>query len=327
MNLAAGNRHDIWRFRLDIPMGVGHINIYLLRCLDSGKTLLIDTGPRDKMVQEGICSALEHAGHPIESLDGLLLTHEHLDHWGGTRALQERNPSMELIAHPEAYQAMQHSRERSSFVDFLNAFGGAGQPFWFGPLVRTFYEKWAVPRFSEPPLERNLRLVSQGSLKDYGVNIVPLPGHSAYHIGVEAAPFLLAGDTLWEGKTPNPFFSDGEPRRGIKAYLDTLDWIAGQDYGWALPAHGNTLHDLEGYARFIHEHHERRWQKMADVLDRPKSVYDILIDSRIVYGKRRFHPAHLFLAMCETLGHLEWAEGNGWVRSAVNPYGTRLYTL
>lgn len=314
----SGDEHEITRFCIDIPVGVGHMNIYLVEYLRNGKKMLIDTGPKNRKVRNTLLDMMESIGCPFESIDALLLTHEHLDHWGGARDFQELNPELRVFMHPNAYDTMTNfGKETAFFTHFINSFDGSGVPFWVPCFVKVFYEQYFMRRFTSPLLDSNVELVGAGKLEEFGLNLIHLPGHSASHLGIEALPYLFCGDVLWLDKTPNPFFSDGDSHLGVQAYLDTMDMLAERAdiYEMALPAHGQPIEDIPEYTRFIHEHHERRWERMLATLDRPKTAYEILIDSRIVYGKRRVHPAHLFLAMCEVIGHLEWAETNKWVSS------------
>ncbi|MBS3164217.1 MBL fold metallo-hydrolase [Candidatus Woesearchaeota archaeon] len=320
-----GERHTITRFHLPIPMGVGHINLYLLEH-ESGKRLLVDTGPKDATLHASLCGLLEQHGTPIESIDGLLLTHEHLDHWGGARALQERAPQLEVILHPGAHQSIS-GLGKDFGRDYIGVFAECGAPLLVSAAVRAFYDWYAVRRFAAPIYERNVRLVSEGPLDPYGVSLIHLPGHSAYHLGIEASGFLLAGDAVWKGKTPNPFFRRDNPDRGIQAYLDMLDTLPTKGYSMALPAHGEPVDDLRGYSEFIREHHSKRLQRLLTSLHHAKTPWGVLQDSGILRGSRRFHPAHLFLALCETLGHLEWAEDRKLCRSFLSAEGARYFTL
>ena len=309
--------HKITRFHFEIPMGVRHINLYVVEYLKTGRAFLVDTGPKDKKVYRNLLSLLEEEGYPLETLDALILTHEHLDHGGGAGSLQEQYPELRIIMHPNAYDMMTLTEMKDNpLLDYQRSFAQAGVPTLWNTFIRFFYKRFFKKFFS--PLEpETIELVEKGPLEEFGVNLLHLPGHSDSHLGIEVGPYLICGDVLWEGKTPNPFFSNGNPHLGVQAYLDTMDVIKerASRYEMVLPAHGEPITEIVEYTEFIHDHHHRRWERLRETLDGPKTAWQVLLDSGIVRGSRRVHPAHLMLATSEVLGHLEWAEDNDWVNS------------
>ena len=69
-----GKEHEVTRFHLEMSMGVGHINLYVIENLSNNKKLLVDTGPKDRDMQARFFALLDQEGSPLESIDAVLLT-------------------------------------------------------------------------------------------------------------------------------------------------------------------------------------------------------------------------------------------------------------
>ncbi len=70
------------------PWAVGPVNVYLL---EDDPLTLIDTGPVDPASLGTLERELAAHGHRIEDLERVVLTHQHVDHWGLARAIVDRS--------------------------------------------------------------------------------------------------------------------------------------------------------------------------------------------------------------------------------------------
>jgi glyoxylase-like metal-dependent hydrolase (beta-lactamase superfamily II) len=68
---------------LPTPWAVGPVNVYLL---EDDPLTLIDTGQADAAAVEALERGLATRGRRIEDLGRVVLTHQHVDHWGLARS-------------------------------------------------------------------------------------------------------------------------------------------------------------------------------------------------------------------------------------------------
>lgn len=103
-------------------------NCYMIRY---GKTaLLVDAGISGKKIFEG----LEHTGTPLEMLQALLVTHEHIDHVKSLPIVTKKAPNIKAYAN----QATWDNIERK-VAEEKKAYFTTGQDFYIGDiLVRPF---------------------------------------------------------------------------------------------------------------------------------------------------------------------------------------------
>ena len=78
----------IVRLRIPTPFAVGRVNCYLL---EDEPLTLVDTGPNSGKSLDELQHQLEDAGHAIEDIELVVITHQHLDHLGLVGILANRS--------------------------------------------------------------------------------------------------------------------------------------------------------------------------------------------------------------------------------------------
>ena len=69
----------IHRLAIPTPFQVGRVNAYLIE--DSPLTL-VDSGPNSAKALDELEQALAARGHAVEDIELLIVTHQHIDHFG-----------------------------------------------------------------------------------------------------------------------------------------------------------------------------------------------------------------------------------------------------
>ena len=85
---AGGSDAGIHRLAIPTPFMVGRVNAYLIE--DSPLTL-VDSGPNSAKALDELEQALDARGHRIEDIELLVITHQHMDHFGLASILARRS--------------------------------------------------------------------------------------------------------------------------------------------------------------------------------------------------------------------------------------------
>lgn len=173
-------------------------NCYLL--LDADGAVLIDPGPPGG--GERVISALARAGVQPHDVRLILVTHGHLDHYGGAAQVKAWCGAP-VAAHPGEDE---YTRDRRNAIPPAQTLRGS--------LLRSF-DLLLSPLAHFAPLEADISLGDGASLSSYGVDatLVALPGHSPGSLGVRTAEGdLFVGDLLVNYTVPSqPIYLSDRP--------------------------------------------------------------------------------------------------------------------
>lgn len=204
--------------RVELAPGVFHLqsgsNMGLV--VREGKGLLIDTG----LDKDSARQALRIAEELGATLEAILVTHAHADHFGGACFLQRR---LEVTLYAPALEAamMEHP-----IIEPLYLFGGAAP---IGELRHKF--TLAQPCRVDCVVEPGLLEIGS-----FQVEIVSLPGHAPNQVGLAVGEVLFCGDALFPSealeKHKIPFCFD------LDEGLATLERLPGLPYACFAPGHG-----------------------------------------------------------------------------------------
>src|SRR5271167_857907 len=86
--LDQAEKAGIHRLAIPTPFQVGRINAYLIE--DSPLTL-VDSGPNSAKALDELEQALSARGHAVEEIELLIVTHQHIDHFGLASILARRS--------------------------------------------------------------------------------------------------------------------------------------------------------------------------------------------------------------------------------------------
>ncbi len=218
---------QITRIQLNLPMGMGSVNCYLIR-VESG-FILIDTGVSFK--RHELVRQMENAECKPGILKLILLTHGDFDHTGNAAYL--RSMYRAKIAMHQADAGMgEHG----------DMFENRKQP---NAVIRAM-----VPLFTgfgkKERFRADIFLEDDQSLMEYGwdARVLSLPGHSRGSIGVlTTSGDLFCGDLFDNTKTPalNSIMDDLSTARASMGRLNNLG------INTVYPGHGdpfayNVLH-------------------------------------------------------------------------------------
>ena len=235
-------------------------NIYLLDC-GSG----IESSHND------LLNGLQQAGIQPSDLTHVLLTHAHIDHFGGLTKLKPLTNAkigcheldLQTVAHHEARLAL-ISRRLASFLaetglaeetrdQLLNIYRST-KVLYRSVLVDFTYE--AVDMHIGP------------------FEMIHLPGHCPGHVAMRLDDVIFCGDMVVEGVTPHFSPESINPYSGLDHYLDSLARLQrwSQAARLILNGHDDAITDLPVRIQSTHKNLVRRMSKGIAALSEPLTL-------------------------------------------------------
>jgi len=299
----------IHRLAIPTPFQVGRVNAYLIE--DSPLTL-VDSGPNSAKALDELEQALATRGRAIEDIELLVITHQHMDHFGLASILARRSGAE--VAALDVLAPFLASYGREADLDDLFAermmLRHGIPPEVAGALraVSAGFRAWGAAVQVTRPLADGSEL----RLRDRSLRVLHRPGHSPSDTVFldESRSILLAADHLIAHISSNPLLArplgaEGDytgPRpQALITYMQSLEKTREMELELVLPGHGRPISD---HAALIDERfrmHRRRAEKIRGLIaSRPRTAHEI---AQELWGNVAVTQAYLTLS--EVLGHVD----------------------
>ncbi|HEY1688399.1 MAG TPA: MBL fold metallo-hydrolase [Solirubrobacteraceae bacterium] len=309
--LAQAAAAGIHRLPIPTPFRVGRVNAYLI---EDDPLTLIDSGPNSAKSLDELERGLAALGHSIEELGLLVITHQHIDHFGLASILARRSAAEVAALAPLAPYLDDFNHQTEADDAFAEAMmlrhGVPEQVAQALRAVAASFRGWGADVHVTQPLAADGLL----SLRDRQLRVLHHPGHSPSDTLFydERRGTLFAGDHLIKHISSNPLISRPlqaggqassiDPRpHALLTYIDSMKRTQAMDLKLVLPGHGVPITD---HASLIDERlrmHERRAQKIARLIEqRPRTAHEI---AQEIWGNIAVTQAYLTLS--EVLGHVD----------------------
>ncbi len=290
------------------PFYVGDVNVYLIK---EEPLTLIDVGPKTTEAENVLRDKLRDNGVRFEDIQRVILTHAHEDHCGLARTVRSAARNAEIFVHG---WETGHLFGRLSSEEHRNLLMRAGVPKTVFREIQTIYKDVShltdtlkVGEFSELKDEMELEF-DGGALK-----VLHTPGHTPGSCSFfrEANRTLIAGDTILKRITPNPIISpdplDTNKRfKSLAEYLVSLARIRAVSPTLIYGGHGEPIFDFEEiFHRYVRSIDERQRKIIEFVSKEGATAFDI---SQKLFPDAIGKNIHGFLAISETIAHLDYAE-------------------
>jgi glyoxylase-like metal-dependent hydrolase (beta-lactamase superfamily II) len=298
----------IHRLAIPTPFQVGRVNAYLIE--DSPLTL-IDSGPNSAKALDELEQALATRGHAIEDIELLIITHQHIDHFGLASILARRSgaevSALDLLA-PYLTRFGEEADLDDVFAERIMLRHGVPADVATAlRVVSAGFRAWGSATEVTRPLADGERL----RLRDRTLRVLHRPGHSPSDTVFldESHATLLAGDHLIKHISSNPLLarplgarSGGDDRPpALLSYLSSLERTRAMELALVLPGHGQPVLD---HVSLIDERlrlHRRRAERIYRVIAAgPRTAYEI---AQELWGNVAVTQAYLTLS--EVLGHVD----------------------
>jgi glyoxylase-like metal-dependent hydrolase (beta-lactamase superfamily II) len=307
----------IHRLAIPTPFMVGRVNAYLIE--DSPLTL-IDSGPNSAKALDELEQALAQRGHAIEDIELLVITHQHIDHFGLAAILARRSGAQ--VAALEALATFLAGYGQQAELDDLFAqrlmlrHGIPSEVVTALRAVSAGFRAWG----SAVQVTRPLADGGELRLRDRTLRVLHRPGHSPSDTVFldESRSILLAADHLIAHISSNPLLArplesdadyDGPRPQALLTYMASLERTRAMELELVLPGHGRPITD---HVTLIDERfrlHQRRAEKIHRLISgQPRSAHEI---AQEMWGNVAVTQAYLTLS--EVLGHVDLLLRDGLV--------------
>lgn len=304
------SRSGIHQITLPIPFPLQQVHVYLVEA-GSG-WIMVDAGFASPDAASQLSDAVTRLTGGWDHISGIVVTHFHPDH-SGLAGWAQRRSGAPVYLHRKDFERLE---SMASFMD------GDGRPGMDGGPYK------ALPRDARPEWERIRRerdeytepieptfLEGGDTLRVDGraFEAIWTPGHTEGHLCLfdRAEDLLFTGDHLLARITPHiGMWVEGDTNPLLQ-FEESCRLIEALDPGYALPAHeADVEHPAERSAE-IRAHHQHRRQAALEAIEGgARTAYGI---SRVVFA-RRTEPMQQFMALSETLAHLDALVVEGAVR-------------
>ena len=299
----------IHRLAIPTPFQVGRVNAYLIE--DSPLTL-IDSGPNSGKALDELEQALAARGHAIEDIELLIITHQHIDHFGLASILARRSGA-EVAALAPLAPYLRDFREATELDDrfaerMMLLHGIPADVVTALRAVSASFRAWG----SAVDVTRPLHDGEELQLRDRTLRVLHRPGHGPSDTVFldEARSILLAADHLIKHISSNPLLSrpldagpdfTGPRPRSLVDYIASLKRTRAMDLALVLPGHGEPIADHVALIDRRLQLHHRRAEKIYGLIAlEPRTAHEI---AQELWGNVAVTQAYLTLS--EVLGHID----------------------
>ena len=315
--LARATEAGIHRLAIPTPFQVGRVNAYLI---EDAPLTLVDSGPNSGKALDELEQALGARGHKIEDIELLVITHQHIDHFGLASILARRSGAevaaldglagylgdFATATELDDRFAQQIMLEHGIPVDVVGALRA----------VSASFRAWG----STVEVTRSLHDGEELALRDRTLRVLHRPGHSPSDTVFldESSSILLAADHLIEHISSNPLLArplgapadfTGPRPRALIDYIASMERTRAMELSLVLSGHGKPIDDHVSLIESRLFMHRRRAERIHGLIaTQPRTAHEIAVE---LWGNVAVTQAYLTIS--EVLGHVDLLLDDGRV--------------
>jgi glyoxylase-like metal-dependent hydrolase (beta-lactamase superfamily II) len=295
----------IYRITCDAFPGFA-ANIYLL--LDGAVPTIVDAGSgfgdANKQLLEGLQKVRTDFGETVALADvrRIIITHGHIDHFGGLSFLHARIPDAEIAIHQLDARILTAFEERVEVATkgirhFLQQ-SGVG-----GTMLQGFIDVYGYSKKNMHSLPVARTLADHQELD--GLRFIHTPGHCPGQVCIAVGDVLLSADHVLPDISPHQAPESIMPYTGLGHYLESLDKVGRMGgFDLALGGHGEPIKDVYKRIADIRQGHQRKLEKVLSIISQsPEPLTVNEVSQQLYLHVKGFH---VLLAIEEVAAHVEY---------------------
>ena len=299
---------------IPFPQAGGPVNVYAVEDAGGG-IALFDAGLGSREAEAALEAGLAAAGRRFDEVTRIVVSHGHVDHYGGARtAIEKAGRDVPVHAHPADVPKMAESGPR--WKDLV-------------PLYVAHFLRLGVPAGTLAGMEREeavglhlsrrlpaVRPLAGGEVlrfRHFEAEVLHMPGHTPGLVCLWDARHRLffSDDHLLEKVSPNPLIDLGAGKRWrpLVSYLESARRMRDLDVDLVLPGHGPAFgNHRQVIDRLVHFYGKRQDKIRAALGNGPSTAFEV---ARALFPWAK--PRDLFLTLSEAVANLELLETKGEV--------------
>jgi len=307
-------QRDVVIFLIPVETFPNHINnVYLV--LEPGHALLFDVGSgvessrRDLDLGFAVIRSVFGVDARFESIDTAIVSHAHIDHFGGVNDLKVRTGAR-LCVHELDARVISGFEERVVIAskDVEVFLCRAGVPNEERDKMLSLYMR-SRDWFKSVEVDRALR---DGDLVGNGHRVIHTPGHCPGQICLLVGDILLTSDHVLARITPHQFPQAITPFAGLEHYFHSLAKVRKLELvNLALGGHEEPISDLRTRVDEIASFHRERLLKVREICKKPSTIAEV---ANAMFGTQEGYGT--ILAIEEAGAHIEYLHALGKLRIA-----------
>ncbi|MBX3414803.1 MAG: MBL fold metallo-hydrolase [Pirellulales bacterium] len=286
--------------------------VYAYVLLEAGPPTIVDAGSGYGQSNDHLLAGIDEVrtrfGEPItlEDVRRIIITHGHIDHFGGLPMLLSRTEA-EVRIHSLDSRVLSAYEERvivatKALRTYLER---AGVETEFQPRLMEMYG------FSKKHVTscRVNATIADGDTLD-GMEFIHTPGHCPGQVCIVLGDILLSADHVLEQTTPHQAPESITAYTGLGHYLDALERvrrIGGFDL--ALGGHEAPIRDVYRRIDQIRDSHLRKLDKVSGLIEEHEGPATISDVSKAMYPRAKGF--NVLLALEEVGAHVEYLYQHG----------------
>lgn len=301
--------------KLDLPTGlpIGTVNAYYF---DDPIPTLVDTGLKSPEALKVLKQSLHTLGRNISDLQRIIISHEHVDHFGLANILTQRCEAEVIVFEPTIPTLVDYSQSWSQRISFYQdtIFPKLGLSEAVVQPLLEYYQN--VRLLADEIPENRIQAVGAGETLELGDQlwtVLHVPGHCSQLTCFfqPETKQLLSTDMLLQ-QTPTPIIDPSDSPSdlytpALPEFLHSLDKISVLDVDTVYPGHGDIFSShreliLKQKARI-----ERRKQACLQLVQAGNSTVEPILLAMYPH----YPPQYRFAALWMLVGYLDLLQATG----------------
>lgn len=307
------------------PFYIGDVNVYLIA---EEPVTLIDVGPKTKEAATALREGLRKHGLRFSDVRRIALTHAHEDHCGLTKQIRDESKNAEVFIH-KWETGFLFGRLANAEHRRLMLRSGVPETVFDG--LQKMYN--AVSLLTDQLADSDYNELCDDTELEFATGILKVwhtPGHTPGSCSFlrEADRTVIGGDCVLKRITPNPVLAPDpiNPEKRFKSlaeYLVTLARLRSFAPTLVYGGHGEPVTDFEEiFNRYVRSINNRQTD-VVNLISKHGAAAAWEIAQKL-FPEAIKDDVHRFLAISETVAHLDYAEQENRIAVELNN-GVEIY--